>query len=315
MVNDASTDDSSRVCHKYAARDNRIIVIDKPRNEGLELARRSGLDIARGRYVMHVDSDDWLDNRYVLSTMYRTAEETGADYVEIGMQRVFDRHKWIKKKHKASVTGLIEQPELMDKYFLSFFGVNILPVNIWGKLYRKSCLDRVDIKPAGVYMGEDLAYNVQLFPHLRRIFIIDATGYNYRYGGGTGGYNRHLLPDIKRLYELRWQLIQKYRYDKAADYMRIELKNVLKTAICRQIEHRIGVRDELIRNIMTEIDDPLYKSMLLVDENSGFWKDPFVQAYKAGDAEALYEICRQIVRGERPKLLLKRVAFGLLSRI
>ena len=316
MVNDASTDKSLEVCRQYAARDSRIIIIDKPKNEGIELARNSGYEIASGEYVMHIDADDWLDHKRVVTTMYRKAEETGADYVEIGMQRVMDRHKLITQKCASPRPIMIEQPELFDKYFLSFFGVNILSVNIWGKLYRKSKLDSAGIKPAGVSMGEDLAYNIQLFPHLEKIYISDEIGYNYRLGGMTGHYNSRLLPDLKQLYMLKEELIARYRYYKAYDWVRIELKNVLKTDICQRIAYGVGGgKAAVIDAVSAEITDPIYSKLVEIDSTSTFWEDPFVKAFMSKDAAAMYAICRSQVQRDYPKRILKKAGFKVLNLI
>ena len=314
LVNDASTDGSSRVCHKYAARDNRIIVIDKPRNEGLELARRSGLDIARGRYVIHVDSDDWLDNRHVLSTMYRTAEETGADYVKIAAQRVVDRYKFFTTPIPAAKNGLIEQPELFDLLYDAMIKSDVAFASIWGKLYRKSVVDKAGIQPAGISMGEDVAYNIQLFPHLEKIYVIDEVGYNYRYGGMCRRYDPRSFEDLKHLYGIKRAAISKFKRT-SFDSVNIELKNILKAEICRRIEFTSDSRPSVVEDISREIRRPLYDNMLEVDKASGFWNDPFVAAFEAGDSEALYEICRQIVRKEHPGRVLKHFAAKIIQQL
>lgn len=59
IVNDGSTDDSFTIMEKYAKLDERIIIINK-RNGGLPSARKSGIDIAKGKYIQHLDSDDVL---------------------------------------------------------------------------------------------------------------------------------------------------------------------------------------------------------------------------------------------------------------
>lgn len=105
LVNDASTDKSPAICEAYRQKDSRIVFVNKTQNEGVDKARFSGLEVCKGGYVAFVDSDDWLDNEDVLSVMHRKAEETQADYVEIGMQRVMDRHKWIKKAGVSPVVG------------------------------------------------------------------------------------------------------------------------------------------------------------------------------------------------------------------
>lgn len=240
LVNDASPDNSLSICKEYQSKDNHIKIIDKKQNEGVDKARFSGINIARGKYVTFVDSDDWLANNQVLAEMYAKAEEYNADYVEIGMSRVLGNRIKIKRKKAIPVVGLIEQPELFEKYYVSFFGHNILPVNIWGKLYRRSVIENAKMLPSGITMGEDLVFNMKLFPHLKRIYIMSSHGYCYRYGGMTNRYNPKLLPDLKFLYRLKQDLIKKYNYDKAFNLTRYELKNVLCSDIKQRILYNLG---------------------------------------------------------------------------
>jgi glycosyltransferase involved in cell wall biosynthesis len=61
LVEDSSTDHSPEICDKYALMDKRFKVIHKVQNEGLPKARKTGLDNAISEFVMHCDSDDWLE--------------------------------------------------------------------------------------------------------------------------------------------------------------------------------------------------------------------------------------------------------------
>lgn len=237
LINDASTDNSIHICNTFKEKDKRIILIDKKQNEGVEKARYDGILAATGEYICFVDSDDWLEKN-ALKRMYDKAIETDADYVEIGMQRVLDRHKIIKRKSNPAVKGLITQPQLFDSYYISFFGMNILSINIWGKLY-KSCIFKNPPQPIGLVMGEDLYFNLELFPHLQKIYIDDYIGYNYRFGGMTTRYNKNLLPNLKVLYSIKKRKIEEYKYDKASEYIRIELKNVFISDIKQRREFEI----------------------------------------------------------------------------
>lgn len=84
VVNDASTDDSLSKCIKYAEKDTRIRIINNSQNEGVEKTRYFGYSVVSGKYVLYIDSDDWLCDKDILKKMYIKAEETNADYVEMG---------------------------------------------------------------------------------------------------------------------------------------------------------------------------------------------------------------------------------------
>lgn len=60
LVNDGSTDGSGELCDELAERDKHIRVIHK-KNGGLSSARNAGLEEAKGKYIMLLDSDDWIE--------------------------------------------------------------------------------------------------------------------------------------------------------------------------------------------------------------------------------------------------------------
>lgn len=315
IVNDASPDDSLAICRKYAARDNRVRIVDKKVNEGVDRARFSGLDCAKGDFVTFVDSDDWLCDVNILEEMHREIEKHNADYVEMGIQRVIGNHIRIKRKSVSPVTGLITAPRLFDEYYISFFGVNILPVNMFGKLYRKSVIDAAALKPSGLVMGEDLAFNLSLFPHLKRIYILDKVGYSYRFGGMTSRYNPKLLPDLKELYRLKKRLIEQYDYNRAADYIRIELKNVFMSDVCQRIVYLGDSKEKVCESILEELSDSAYQDLGEVSGRPSFSESAIVKAILAKDASAIYDIAKEMVESKRMIHAAKRILSYILTRI
>lgn len=315
LVNDASTDGSLYICQSVSNHNKFIKIINKSLNEGVDKARFSGLAIAKGKYVTFIDADDWLENSEILSIMYQKAEETGADYVEMGMQRVMDRHKWIKKTGINPITGFIQQPELFEKYYMSFFGYNIISINMAGKLYRKSTIDKANIKPSGICMGEDLLFNLKLFPYLKSIYILDTIGYNYRFGGMTSKYNKHLYPDLKYLYKLKEDLIDKYQYFKARDYIRIEMKNVLRSDICQQIIFKTGSVQEIKEKLSKELEDPIWNQVMQIKEHPQYNDDPFLKAIASKDVTTIYNSCLSEVKQNRLKRNLKKIASFVFTHI
>ena len=67
LVDDASTDNCPAICDDAARMDGRIKVIHKS-NGGAASARNAGLNIITGDYVCFVDSDDYVDNKYITKT-------------------------------------------------------------------------------------------------------------------------------------------------------------------------------------------------------------------------------------------------------
>lgn len=88
LVDDGSTDDSSKICDKWIQKDERIKVIHKT-NEGLSATRNRGVLEAKGKYIAFLDADDWLDHTF-LEKMYWRAIENNADLVECDIWRYND---------------------------------------------------------------------------------------------------------------------------------------------------------------------------------------------------------------------------------
>lgn len=79
LVNDGSNDSTLRICKKFRASDQRVIIIDRE-NGGLSAARNSGLDIATGDYICFVDGDDYIKNTYC-EELLKVAETHDSDIV------------------------------------------------------------------------------------------------------------------------------------------------------------------------------------------------------------------------------------------
>ena len=98
LVDDGSPDNSGKICDEYASIDSRIIVIHQP-NGGVSKARNTGLDIAKGEYIVFVDSDDTVTSDYLavfdeesadlVVTGYKLIRETGdMDILEINKKHI-----------------------------------------------------------------------------------------------------------------------------------------------------------------------------------------------------------------------------------
>lgn len=83
IVNDGSTDSTGKICEELALGDKRITFISQE-NEGQSAARNKGLNLANGKWIIFLDSDDWLESE-TLQSMHDYAEKMNAD-IRQGMQ-------------------------------------------------------------------------------------------------------------------------------------------------------------------------------------------------------------------------------------
>ena len=158
LVDDGSTDGSGDLCDGYAARDHRVHVVHRP-NGGLSAARNSGLEMARGDFVMFLDGDDWCEPTTV-ERMLAAAIQHEADVVIAG---AWVDHEDDEGSLRASEVRLPPAAIIdADQPVSPAVGRNIVGLlgYAWNKLYRRSLLvtHRLEFE-AGLSLVEDIVFN------------------------------------------------------------------------------------------------------------------------------------------------------------
>lgn len=308
LINDGSTDNSLSICHQFQKKDDRIKIINNVENLGVEKRRKEGIEISSGDYIIFIDSDDYLLNNEVIQKLYTKSIETDADCVEIGVSKVFGKFGLIKFDIKNKVSGLIEQPKLFEDYYISFFGVNLLSVTLWGKLFKRKLLKFINFETPGFIYGEDCFLWIQLFPFLNKIFIVDDKGYGYRYGGMSSKYNPRIFIDLKNQFYYKLLYIKKYNYNKALPSLYYELKEICKCEISQLINMSNKTKSEIIEKIKSDITTHPYK--LLIEKVAEFpsINDNFLYYIKQEKLEELYSS----LKGKKPSYK-KRIIKYLLK--
>lgn len=170
VVNDGSTDDSLNIIKKYLAKDSRIVLIDK-QNEGLVQARKSAIDIAEGKYIQYLDSDDML---YIdaITILVDKAEKTQADIVAAPFMFCCDG-----ESHR-SVS--FEFDELSGVDFLKNILLKKAYWSVWSKFHLRS-LYQHEIERPNISLGEDVVLSTQLLLYSEKIVSIDYVIINYNF--------------------------------------------------------------------------------------------------------------------------------------
>lgn len=88
IVDDGSCDNCAVICDQYAITDNRVCVIHK-QNGGVSSARNAGIEIARGKYIMFCDSDDYVSNKWC-EQLYRVVISNPRAFICCSLERIVE---------------------------------------------------------------------------------------------------------------------------------------------------------------------------------------------------------------------------------
>lgn len=188
LVDDGSPDASGAICDSRAKKDSRIKVIHK-KNEGQGIARNAGLDIAEGKYVMFLDSDDYLEES-ACKRLYEIAESEKADLCCYGYQIEGADGKIINRaKLKGSV---YEGKEIADKFVLHFFGDSMEEDDLRGvsacmTLFRRQIIEEhlIRFRSERQFLSEDTIFNLDFCQYVGRAVVVPEYFYHYVQNGDS----------------------------------------------------------------------------------------------------------------------------------
>lgn len=184
FVNDATPDSSinilNNIINDYPRRKPFIKIISLDSNGGVSNARRIGITHAIGEYIIHTDSDDWVD-RDIYERLYQKAKETNADIVGCNFRHEFSDMQYDFHQDYA---------DDMEDNIRHLINGKIFP-SLCTSLTRRSLITDNDISfPIGLNMGEDLFFNLHLYLHAKRIVSMDWAPYHYRHTEDSSCFQR-----------------------------------------------------------------------------------------------------------------------------
>lgn len=171
LVDDGSPDKSPLICDEYSSLDKRIKTVHKT-NGGLPSARLVGFQKAKGKYLVFLDSDDFLlDN--ALSILYAKIEE-GYDMVRAGYRMIQSENESedIRPKILGEIIG-------MSNFRRGLLNGKIDPF-MWGMIVKRECLAEscfIPVLPFSV--GEDTLTSYLFSRKIKKLFVLDSVLYGY----------------------------------------------------------------------------------------------------------------------------------------
>ena len=157
LVDDGSPDNSGKYCDEYASLDNRVSVIHKA-NGGLSDARNTGIDRSTGRYIMFVDSDDYIALNMV-EMMYNALEENDADLSVCNFKYVSDDGTKVYDNSNLPIKDECISPEcfLKEKLFNNKYHYWIISSC---KLYKKELFNNIRFEKGKIHEDEFIIHKI-----------------------------------------------------------------------------------------------------------------------------------------------------------
>ena len=242
LIDDGSTDDSGKMCDKFALKDRRIKVFHHS-NSGQSVARNRGIDYSLGKYISFVDSDDWLDKDMYSCMMDPILNGGNFDIVVCG--------------HRVLIDGGEIEEEVVFQKTISISGVEAtnlilkdeeLPSFPWNKIYKRELFKNIRFPIGRIY--EDTATIYKVFHLSKKVHIINSVYYNYLRRKESTCLATDSLKVARRSYDNFKAFYERYLFAKR----HIEYTSVLET--CTQKAFMLGIN--LIHSMIKE--KSLYES-------------------------------------------------------
>ena len=180
LVNDGSTDKSGDICDKYSKEDNRIKVFHN-KSKGLSYSRNFGVKNSNGKYVMFVDSDDFISDINIIDKFINILEKDKSDFIYTSYCRFND-------ENEEEITEIlpidINNNDIKGKSGIEILSMLIEKNNYHHAAYLKICNRKFLIEnnllfKEGIY-HEDAEWSPKLFYYAKRISIYSEPYYMRR---------------------------------------------------------------------------------------------------------------------------------------
>lgn len=189
MVDDGSPDNCPKMCDEYAKKDARIKVVHK-KNGGLADARNAGLDVATGKYVAFVDSDDFVKTE-MYEQLYDQAEKAKADTIYCGFYKYWsaDNVKEFKNVQKTTIF----EGNAVTKLAIDFVSSPVnekkdwkYEMSVWHSIYSNDIIKKhhIRFRSEREILSEDIVFQELYLPHAKKVVYLSEPYYYYCFNNG-----------------------------------------------------------------------------------------------------------------------------------
>lgn len=181
LVNDGSTDTSGQICKNYAAKDKRVVYIEK-KNGGLISARKAGVQVASGEYIVTVDSDDTVQKELLNKVQSIIENYNALDMICFNYYRMYNNKYFPQVIFDSNILYSRKQIIALFPNLIKGISGEYFNPNLWTKVIKTSLLKNLyKIIDERIKLGEDACITIPAIYGSHSMYCCTDFLYNYRY--------------------------------------------------------------------------------------------------------------------------------------
>ena len=192
IIDDGSTDKSSEICQNYSNKDSRVKYV-RQENSGGQVARNHGIDLAVGKYITFIDSDDYV-NTNMYEMLIHNLEKNDADVSICSVTSKVENLGVSLRPDPIIITGRDNILEALEGHNTNW---PALKGFLFNKIYKRELLGdlRMNVK---INMGEDGLYNMYVLGKCNKVVYAHSMMYYYR-------WNENSLTNTRSRAYAKWK--------------------------------------------------------------------------------------------------------------